>query len=178
MAFYDVLASPLGDLFIGGSAEGLHRVSFLGEGQDVALTAARFAAELRQPVLHAPGLARESVDALSAYFAGRVYTFSLPVAPKGTPFQQAVWQALLAVEPGETASYAQIAVAIGKPSGMRAVGGAIGRNPLAIIVPCHRIIATGGGLGGYAWGLARKRWLLEHEVANRVSHASESAALH
>ena len=180
MAFYDVLASPVGDLFIGGSAEGLHRVAYLNEGQEMALSAARLAAELHEPVLRAPGLAGEAAEGLRAYFAGRSYTFGLRLAPKGSAFQQAVWDALLAVGPGETATYAQIATTIGRPSATRAVGGAVGRNPLAIIVPCHRIVATGGGLGGYAGGLARKRWLLEHEASSGVNApaAAESAAIH
>jgi methylated-DNA-[protein]-cysteine S-methyltransferase len=135
---------------------------------------------LREPVLRAPGLASDAVEALQAYFAGRTLTFSLPLAPRGTPFQLAVWDALLAIGSGETASYAQIAAAVGRPTATRAVGAAVGRNPLAIIVPCHRIVATGGGLGGYAGGLARKRWLLEHEAGRqaRTGTLAESAALH
>jgi methylated-DNA-[protein]-cysteine S-methyltransferase len=183
MAFYEVMPSPVGDIFVGGSARGLHRIDFIAGARDAALSAARLAAEVREPVMRAPALAGEAVEALRAYFEGRNYTFALPLAPKGTAFQQAVWRALLAVRPGETASYLDIARAIGRPSAARAVGGAVGSNPLAVVVPCHRIVATGGGLGGYAGGLARKRWLLAHEAASRaapdgVTLTAESAAVH
>jgi O-6-methylguanine DNA methyltransferase len=180
MAFYDVLASPVGDVFVGGSARGVHRIDFIGDGRDAEISAARLAVETREPVMRAPGLAHDAREALHAYFEGRSFTFALPLAPMGTAFQQAVWRALLAVRAGETASYADIARAVGQPAAARAVGGAVGRNPLAIVVPCHRIVATGGGLGGYAGGLARKRWLLEHEAAHCVPQAdvAESAVLH
>jgi len=103
-------------------------------------------------------------NALDAYFAGRASLFDVPLAPEGTPFQRAVWQALLEIPFGATASYAEIARRIGRPKAVRAVGAANARNPIAIIVPCHRVIGTDGSLTGYAGGLERKRALLALEA--------------
>jgi methylated-DNA-[protein]-cysteine S-methyltransferase len=106
-----------------------------------------------------------TADQLREYFAGHRRTFDLPLAPDGTGFQQIVWHALLAIPFGETRSYGQIAAAIGRPAASRAVGAANGRNPIAIIVPCHRVIGSSGQLTGYGGGLPAKRWLLAHEGA-------------
>jgi AraC family transcriptional regulator of adaptative response/methylated-DNA-[protein]-cysteine methyltransferase len=100
---------------------------------------------------------------LADYFAGRSTTFKTPLAPTGSPFQKAVWDALLTIPPGETWSYAELARAVGRPKAVRAVGTANGANPLAIVIPCHRVINLSGDLGGYGGGLPRKRWLLDHE---------------
>ncbi len=102
---------------------------------------------------------------LAAYFAGDLRCFDLPLALDGTPFQRQVWQQLLSVDYGQTTSYQAIAHAIDNPKAVRAVGAANGRNPVAIIVPCHRIIGSGGRpkLTGYGGGLWRKEWLLRHE---------------
>jgi methylated-DNA-[protein]-cysteine S-methyltransferase len=100
---------------------------------------------------------------LAEYFAGRRRTFDLPLAPRGTGFQQRVWRALSAIPYGETRSYGAIAASIGRPAASRAVGAANGKNPIWIIVPCHRVIGASGHLTGYAGGIAVKRWLLEHE---------------
>ncbi len=102
---------------------------------------------------------------LTAYFAGEITAFDLPLRLKGTAFQLSVWQQLLQIPYGETRSYANIARAIGNAGAMRAVGAANGANPIAIIVPCHRVIASNGTLGGYSGGLWRKAWLLRHEGA-------------
>ena len=101
------------------------------------------------------------------YFAGDRKTFDVELAPQGTPFQLAVWEALLEVGYGETASYADIARRIGKPTAFRAVGAANGRNPISLIVPCHRVIGAAGALVGYGWGVDRKAWLLAHEQGRR-----------
>ena len=97
------------------------------------------------------------------YFEGTRTTFDVALAPQGTPFQLAVWEALLEVGYGETASYADIARRIGKPTAFRAVGAANGRNPISLIIPCHRIVGSSGSLVGYGWGVDRKSWLLAHE---------------
>jgi methylated-DNA-[protein]-cysteine S-methyltransferase len=97
------------------------------------------------------------------YFEGSRQTFDLPLAPAGTPFQLAVWAALLEIPYAETSSYADIARRIDKPTAYRAVGAANGRNPISLIVPCHRVIGAAGALVGYGWGVDRKAWLLEHE---------------
>lgn len=100
---------------------------------------------------------------LRAFFAGSLTRFDLPLAPRGTAFQRQVWDALSAIPYGETRSYGAIAQVIGRPTASRAVGAANGRNPLSIVVPCHRVIGGGGALTGFAGGLAAKTWLLEHE---------------
>lgn len=100
---------------------------------------------------------------LGEYFEGRRQRFELPLCAQGTAFQQQVWQALLDTPFGETSSYRDIAKRINRPSASRAVGAANSKNPLAIVVPCHRIIAANGALTGYAGGLERKAWLLAHE---------------
>ena len=102
---------------------------------------------------------------LDEYFAGRRQRFELPLAPQGTAFQQAVWQALQTIPFGQTSCYSALAAEIARPKAVRAVGAANGANPIAIIVPCHRVIASNGDLKGYAWGLKRKHWLLAHEKA-------------
>lgn len=105
---------------------------------------------------------------LREYFAGARIAFDLPLAPRGTTFQRAVWTALGQIPFGETRSYAEVARAIGRPAATRAVGAANGRNPLSIVLPCHRVIGSGGALTGFAGCLAAKRWLLAHEgVCNR-----------
>jgi len=101
---------------------------------------------------------------LASYFAGDAAGFDLPLAPRGTAFQQQVWAALQTIPHGETRSYASIAKQIGNPSAIRAVGAANGANPIAIIIPCHRVIASDGTLHGYAGGLDRKRFLLDLEA--------------
>jgi methylated-DNA-[protein]-cysteine S-methyltransferase len=106
----------------------------------------------------------ESVEQLREYFAGARRVFDLPLAAEGTEFQRRVWQALMTIEFGQTCSYGELARAIGQPSASRAVGAANGRNPLSIVVPCHRVIGADGSLTGYGGGEANKRWLLEHEA--------------
>ena len=100
---------------------------------------------------------------LAEYFAGRRKTFSLPLAPRGTEFQRLVWQALLTIPYGETRSYGEIAAAVGRPRACRAVGMANHRNPISILIPCHRVIGSGGALVGYGGGLAIKEALLRLE---------------
>ena len=119
----------------------------------------------------------EARDQLRAWFAGRRTTFDLPLRPRGTPFQLSVWRALGEIPYGETSSYRELAVAVGQPSAARAVGAANARNPLSIVVPCHRVIGARGELTGYAGGVERKRWLLEHEraVASSRRLSSRSA---
>ena len=105
--------------------------------------------------------AREQLD---AYFAGELAEFDLPLAPEGTEFQRRVWDALRRIPYGKTVSYAELARMIGKSEAVRAVGAANGRNPISIIIPCHRVIGADGSLVGYGGGLERKRWLLQHEA--------------
>jgi len=110
---------------------------------------------------------RPAAAQLAEYFAGKRKRFDLPLAPRGTPFQRRVWNALLDIPFGETASYGELARAIGKPSASRAVGAANGRNPLAIVIPCHRVIGADGSMTGYGGEIARKRALLDLEARVR-----------
>ena len=113
-----------------------------------------------QPASNPSGLS----DAIRRYFAGEVNAIDLlPVATAGTPFQREVWHALRDIPAGKTASYAELAQRIGRPTAVRAVGLANGSNPIGIVVPCHRVIGANGSLTGYGGGIERKRWLLEHE---------------
>lgn len=108
------------------------------------------------------------VEQLEEWFAGERQAFDVPVRVEGTPFQQEVWGALRTIPYGETWSYARLAAAIGRPRAVRAVGLANGRNPVSIVVPCHRVVGARGALTGYAGGLPAKEWLLSHEACSRA----------
>ncbi len=148
--------------------------------RDGALREAGFMETWGRPVLSpdAEGgeadLSREAErvrDAVAAYFAGDVSAIDdIEIDPEGTDFQRAVWQAIREVPAGQTVSYQAIARAVGKPAAYRAVGTATGRNPVGIAVPCHRIVRSDGGLGGYGGGLHRKEWFLEHERAHTTQN--------
>jgi len=106
---------------------------------------------------------------LRLYFRGSLRRFSVPLAPSGTAFQRAVWSQLRRLGWGQTATYRDLAMLVDRPAGARAVGGACGANPIPIVIPCHRVIASGGGLGGFGSGLRRKQWLLNHESTQIVA---------
>lgn len=110
-----------------------------------------------------PGPFATVVAELEAWFAGERTCFEVPLAPAGTPFQQEVWGALRAIPYGQTRGYGELAASVGRPGAARAVGLANGRNPISVIVPCHRVIGVSGALTGYGGGVERKRWLLDHE---------------
>ena len=158
---YTVFESPLGPLTIFAGSGLLMGVEFGDNRADFEALPPRLRRSDRiQPHPDPAG----AVSALRAYFAGNLQAVdTLDVDPMGTPFQLRVWTALRSVPAGRTASYTDIARAIGAPTATRAVGAANGANPIAIVVPCHRIIGSGGSLVGYGGGLDRKRWLLEHE---------------
>ena len=133
---------------------------------DNALTALHFVrktSERAETKMPAHAIIQQTCNQLDEYFAGRRKTFELPLNLAGTPFQQKVWKALQQIPYGETISYAQLAQSVGNPKACRAVGSANGKNPLAIIVPCHRVINADGKLGGYASGLEKKKQLLDWE---------------
>jgi methylated-DNA-[protein]-cysteine S-methyltransferase len=114
--------------------------------------------------IHDPARLQPVVSQLERYFEGVLYEFDIPLDMRGTPFQVEVWSALRKIPFGATASYRALATDIGRPNAVRAVGAANGRNPVSIIVPCHRVIGADGSLTGYGGGLPRKRFLLEHEA--------------
>jgi methylated-DNA-[protein]-cysteine S-methyltransferase len=115
---------------------------------------------------------------LDEWFEGRRQTFELEVAPCGSPFQLQVWDILREIPFGETMTYGEVARRVGRPGSARAIGSAVGRNPVGIVIPCHRVVGAGGALTGYAGGLDRKRWLLDHERQHRVGtgHQSEGSS--
>jgi methylated-DNA-[protein]-cysteine S-methyltransferase len=117
------------------------------------------------------------VEQLQAYFAGELTAFELTLDLRGTPFQRRVWEALQEIPYGETISYGELARWVGNPNACRAVGTANGHNPVAIVVPCHRVIAADGGIGGYGGGLERKVWLLDHEAGRLPSAVRGRRAL-
>jgi O-6-methylguanine DNA methyltransferase len=112
--------------------------------------------------------------ALQRNLEGSEPDLDLPLDIRATSFQRRVWEALRAIPYGETRTYGEIAAAVGSPRAARAVGQACGANPVSIIVPCHRVVAEGGKLGGYGWGLERKRWLLDHEAEGMDATGSSS----
>ncbi|MFC5498067.1 methylated-DNA--[protein]-cysteine S-methyltransferase [Caenimonas terrae] len=151
-------AGPLGPMIVAATDRGLAGIWFEGQRHLPDTTA--------WP--HAPDhpLLREAVAQLGDYFAGRRTQFELPLDLQGgTAFQQSVWQALLAIPAGGTTSYGDISRRVGRPAAVRAVGAAVGRNPLSIVVPCHRVLGRDGSLTGYAGGLERKSALLALEGA-------------
>ena len=151
-----IYVSPIGPLTLVSDGDGLVGVHF--EGWMLPAAA----------VNKSDAVLARTARQLDAYFAGQLRTFDLPLAPTGTPFQQRVWSALREIPFGETRSYGQLAKAIGKPSAMRAVGAANGRNPIAIVVPCHRVIGADGSLTGFGGGIERKRFLLSLEQGNEL----------
>ncbi len=127
-----------------------------------AVTALRFASPPINQIEPCP-LLQQAEEELRAYFAGDLTRFSVPLRPEGTPFQQAVWQQLMQIPFGERVSYRDIASAVGNPSAVRAVGSANARNPIALMIPCHRVVKSDGHIGGYAYGEGLKIKLLEWE---------------
>jgi len=151
-------ASPLGPMLLATTDEGLAGVWFVGQRHGPQ--SAGWPEDDAHPLL------REAAAQLTAYFAGRLTGFDLPLdTQRGTDFQRSVWQALQAIPHGQTTSYAALGRVIGRPEAARAVGAAVGRNPWSIVVPCHRVTGSDGSLTGYAGGLDRKTALLRLEGA-------------
>lgn len=153
---YTRIPSPVGELLLLGDGESLHGLYMLEAPRPMSISAAW----RRDPRPFA-----EVERQLSEYFAGAREVFDLPLQMAGTPFQRQVWAALQQIGYGQTASYGEIAAAVGAPGAARAVGIANGRNPISIVVPCHRVIGANGTLTGYGGGLPRKRYLLDLEHA-------------
>jgi methylated-DNA-[protein]-cysteine S-methyltransferase len=160
--WFDVVSSPVGELRLVCDDQGaLRALEFDSHGERLHRLLARHYRHYELSEGTAPAVIRE---ALEAYFAGAPsHLDDVPVATGGTEFQRQVWQALRQIPAGTTISYGELAVRIGRPGASRAVGLANGANPVAIVVPCHRVIGANGTLTGYGGGLPRKRWLVEHE---------------
>ncbi|MFN4761924.1 methylated-DNA--[protein]-cysteine S-methyltransferase [Gillisia sp. Q332] len=143
------LKTPLGICEITGEENGISGIKILDEEQE--------------PSDQIPEFLIPAANQINAYFRGELQDFSLKLDPKGTPFQKTVWQSLLEIPFGETNSYMDVSKKLGDVKAIRAVAAANGKNPLWIVIPCHRVIGSDGSLTGYAGGLWRKKWLLEHE---------------
>ncbi|MGA8252748.1 MAG: methylated-DNA--[protein]-cysteine S-methyltransferase [Mycobacterium sp.] len=153
MIHYRTIDSPIGPLTLAGRGSVLTNLRMVDQTYEPS----------RADWSLEPGAFAEAVDQLGAYFAGELTDFDLELDLRGTDFQQRVWKALLTIPYGETRSYGEIAEQIGAPGSARAVGLANGHNPIAIVVPCHRVIGASGSLTGYGGGLERKQTLLELE---------------
>lgn len=154
--WFDTLPSPVGDLLMATNASGLVHIGFSEE---------RHSFKRSGQWLRAPERLSEVSGQLNEYFSGHRKQFDLKLIPQGTVFQMQVWAQLREIPFGETISYGELARRIDNPKAMRAVGLANGRNPIPIIVPCHRVIGADGSLTGFGGGIERKRWLLLHETA-------------
>ena len=152
---YSYTDSPIGPLLIAGDDESIHIISFPRNGKP-RKPEAGWTASTSGPVA-------EAVRQLREYFAGRRQEFDLPLATEGTAFQRSVWRKLQEIPYGETISYGELAKRVGNPKASRAVGSANGKNPIPIVIPCHRVIAGDGGLGGFGGGLTVKEKLLALE---------------
>ena len=141
--------TPLGFTEIQGDENGISKIHVMNEDVEIST---KIPKELKEAVLQ-----------LQDYFAGKRTTFTFPLNPSGTDFQKKVWNELLHIPFGKTCSYLELSKKLGDAKAIRAVASANGKNPLWIVVPCHRVIGTNGSLTGYAGGLWRKKWLLEHE---------------
>ncbi len=156
--------SPIGPLVLATGPHGLVRLELGGDRAQVEADLARRFADCEVREARDPG---GVASALRRYFDGRLDALdALPVDPRGTEFQRQVWLTLRQIPAGRTWSYAQLAQAVGRPSAVRAVGATNGRNPLPLVLPCHRVIGSDGSLVGYGGGLDRKVWLLRHEGAS------------
>ncbi len=152
---YATLPSVAGDIGVAWGPSGVERIWFVAADGGFCVPQA-----WRQQAAAGYGVGEQ----LAAYFAGTLQSFDLPLMPRGTAFQQRVWQALLLVPYGTSSSYGQLARALGQPGAARAVGGANHCNPLPIVIPCHRVVGANGRLGGYAGGVHFKRLLLDLEL--------------
>lgn len=155
------LQTPLGELMLMASPKGLVSLQWEDRVEPMDRHLSRhLGTRLVQDVTDMPGIS----DNLIAYVQGDIHSLiGVPVDPPGTAFQRTVWTALCTIPVGSTWSYAQLASAIGRPTAARAVANANGSNPIPIVIPCHRVIASDGGLGGFSCGIHRKQWLLRHE---------------
>lgn len=155
---YDVIDSPLGKLTIGTNGSAITELHIEGDRYFTAIPA-EWVKDSTEPLL------LQAKQELAEYFAGKRSNFSVPTNAEGTLFQKQVWDALRAVPTGTTTTYSSIAAKINKPKAVRAVGTAIGRNPICILVPCHRVLTSDGSIGGFVAGIARKQHLLQVEQA-------------
>ena len=154
-----VINSPVGNISIEGDRQGVSKISFTEDQKTSA---------------EIPKVLQECVNRLKEYFAGKRKTFSIPLNLKGTDFQKKVWHLLLEIPFSKRVSYAEQSRRYGDSKAIRAIANANGKNPIAIVIPCHRVIGSDGSLTGYAGGIWRKKWLLNHESENKQQRLFES----
>lgn len=155
-SFVKYIETPIGIMEISASSTGITSINFLKNRKPFN--------EQKNNIDSKPmGYTNKAAIQLMEYFDGKRTTFDIPLHLEGTAFQKRVWQALLTIPYGHTASYSDIAIKAGSPRACRATGGACGKNPISIIIPCHRVVASNGKIGGFSSGLHRKKWLLKHE---------------
>jgi len=168
MTYHTIMPSPLGNILLTADERGLTGINFQ-DGQG-AKNPPRSSVEAMAPF-------KEAVAQISAYFRGKRRSFDLPLSPAGTAFQRRVWDALREIPYGRTVSYGDLAKRLGKPTASRAVGAANGRNPLPIVVPCHRVIGSDGRLTGYYGGTHLKEFLLNLEGSTAAAKAPGSESV-
>jgi methylated-DNA-[protein]-cysteine S-methyltransferase len=162
-AFTTYYQSPVGLLKIAGTDQYISEVKFIDDPETVPANAG---------TENLPPLAIQAVEQLIEYFHGNRRFFELPISQEGTPFQQKVWSELMSIPFGKTISYLELSRRLGDPKVIRAAAAANGKNNVAIVVPCHRVIGSNNQLVGYAGGLPRKKWLLQHE--NKIAHGVQT----
>jgi len=160
MQVFTLLPTPLGTFTLAGDANAISAIILPTSSKDTGLTEEAKVSCGSHPLL------TEAGKQLNAYLTGKLHVFDLPLAPAGTVFQQQVWQELLAIPYGQTRTYGELAIRVGGVGKARAVGGAAHVNPIAIVIPCHRLIGTGGKLTGFGGGLPMKQTLLDLEQGN------------
>ena len=168
--------SPIGPLQLGATAGAICLLEF-SDRRALPTETGQLNKARGSPASATNGNLARMTDQLARYFDGTLTEFTVPLdIVRGTPFQRKVWTHLLRIPFGRTMSYAQLAEAIGRPGAQRAVGSANGANPIAIVIPCHRVVQSDGRLGGYGGGLSRKQFLLEHETALTTCRSVRSAS--
>jgi methylated-DNA-[protein]-cysteine S-methyltransferase len=171
--FRERVPSPIGTILLVSDGEALHALDF----EDFEDRALRLLQRYCGPCELVPGRAAGAAERIAAYFSGELTALdAIPVKTGGSEFQRRVWSALRDIPAGSTMSYGRLAAAIGAPTASRAVGLANGANPVALVVPCHRVIGANGGLTGYGGGLSRKAWLLRHEMGAAADRLWSTAA--
>jgi len=151
--FEHIYSSPIGRIKIVADANCIQALTFIDDTEHLSITEG----------VESPSVIHQCIEELIGYFNGSRTQFTVPIHQSGTDFQQKVWKELYEVPYAKTMSYAELAKKLGDPKVIRAAASANGKNKIAIIVPCHRIIGSDSNLTGYAWGLAKKKWLLQHE---------------
>jgi methylated-DNA-[protein]-cysteine S-methyltransferase len=174
MNAHTVIDSPIGPLYLEASSKGFHKLAFGSGGKFEKAVAAAPEGDV-EPA--AAVILATAVSQIREYFAGERTDFDLPLDIVGTDFQRRVWQAIAAIPYAETISYARLASDAGSPGAFRAAGAACGANPIAVVVPCHRVVGSDRSLHGFGGGLPTKRWLLDHEASNSMATAARQAVL-